>query len=141
MTHPHAGPPETSSNKEGPDTAIQGNTTTQSDLGTTRTRIYHSTDTTEEWQQHNYNIVNTHKTVMELASHIQITGKISNITTPTRKHTDTQHNRRRSHPRGSTPPKAYTETWRNTPTPRAQVCCSKLYTPHCRVTSLGNKLK
>jgi hypothetical protein len=53
MTHPHAGPPETSSNKEGPDTqqyyiAVQGNTTTQGELGPTRTRKYHSTDTTEE---------------------------------------------------------------------------------------------
>jgi len=53
MTHPHAGPPETFSNKEGPDTqqsytAVRSNTTTQSDLGATRTQIYHSTDTTEE---------------------------------------------------------------------------------------------
>jgi len=43
-------------------------------------------------------------------------------------------------PQGPTPPKGYTETRRNTPTPRAQVCCSKLYTPRCRETSLGNKL-
>ena len=46
------------------------------------------------WQQHKYKIVNTHRTVIELASHIQIT---SNITT-TRKHADMQHDRRRGHP-------------------------------------------
>jgi len=55
--------------------------------------------------------------VIELASHIQIT---SNITTPTRKHADTQHDRKRGHPRGPTPSKGYMETRRNTPTPRAQ---------------------
>jgi hypothetical protein len=89
MTHPHTGPPETSSNKERSDTqqfytAVQGNTTTQSDLGATRTWKYHSTDMTEEWQQHNYNTVNTQKTVIELASHIKITSKTSNITAPNR---------------------------------------------------------
>ena len=39
----------------------------------------------EEWQQHNYNTVNTHKTVIELASHIKITSKTSNVTSPKRK--------------------------------------------------------
>ena len=68
-----------------------GATLPHSDLGTTRTRIYHSTDATEEWQQHNYNKGSTHRTVIELASHIQISSKTSNITTPTRKHADTQH--------------------------------------------------
>jgi len=113
MTHPHAGPPETSSNKEGPDTqqihtAIRGNITTQSDLGATRTQIYHSTDMTEQWQQHNYNTGSTHRTVIELASHIQISSKISNITTPTRKHADTQHvaTRQKARP----PPRSHTPT-------------------------------
>jgi hypothetical protein len=81
----------------------------RSDLGATHTRIYHSTDTTEEWRQHNYNTGSTHRTVIELASHIQISSKTNNITTPTRKHADMRHLATRQNvrpPLRSHPPRA-----------------------------------
>ena len=113
-------------------------THTLSDLVTTRTQIYHSTEMTEEWQQHNYNTGSTHKTVIELASHIQIS---SNITTPTRKHADTQHlaTRQKARPplKSHTLQGLYGNTAEHTNSQSTGMLSQTIYTPHCRETSLG----